>query len=213
MVLFPYWNLSLSIGPCSSFHGLGIFSTKVLLRYLSLTDSFLSCSSKLPVGSRSCWTPRYLTGRLVCQNRSNTLLCQCTHSVSPCHCKLKAHPLLYLETYSFSQFSLLLDSFGFLRRISPSPLRPLRTVLTLLPRSQPSFVLLSMQNKPEEEFFLQRYQSLTAESIVPHLSGSSAPFLAVLLPYLISDPDHGAWPDCWVSAKFLRVPKPRKEVG
>jgi len=37
----------------------------------------------------------------------------------------KAHPLRYLEAKSFSQFSLLLDSFGVLRGTSPFAHRPL----------------------------------------------------------------------------------------
>jgi len=43
--------------------------------------------------------------------------------------------------------------------------------------------------------------------IVPHLSLSGAPSLAVL-PSLITGPDLGAWTDCWLSAEFLRVPIP-----
>jgi len=42
--------------------------------------------------------------------------------------------------------------------------------------------------------------------IVPHLSFSGAPSLALLLSFLTSGPDLGAWPDCWVSVEFLHAP-------
>jgi len=38
--------------------------------------------------------------------------------------------------------------------------------------------------------------------IAPHLSLSNAPSLALLLPYLISGPDLGVWPDCWGSVEI-----------
>jgi len=30
--------------------------------------------------------------------------------------------------------------------------------------------------------------------------------MVLLLSFLISGPDFGAWPDCWISSKFLRTP-------
>jgi len=36
--------------------------------------------------------------------------------------------------------------------------------------------------------------------------GWQAPSLALLLLFLISGPGLGAWPNCWVSAKFLHTP-------
>jgi len=42
--------------------------------------------------------------------------------------------------------------------------------------------------------------------IVPHLSLSGAPSLALLLPFLTFGwMDLGAWPDCWVSMEFLNA--------
>jgi len=61
--------------------------------------------------------------------------------------------------YKVSQFCLLSDSFGFLGETGPSRSCPLWTVPTT--RSQ-SFVLLSMQDKTEGEFFLQHLQTLPA---------------------------------------------------
>jgi len=63
-----------------------------------------------------------------------------------------------------------------------------------------------MQDKTEE-FFLHHLRTHYAGSnsppsgiwIVPHLSLSDAPSLALLLPFLTSGPDLGAWPECWVS--------------
>jgi len=49
--------------------------------------------------------------------------------------------------------------------------------------------------------------------IVPHLNLSGMPSLALLLPFLTSDPDLGKWPDCWVSMEFLPTSIPRKESG
>jgi len=71
-----------------------------------------------------------------------------------------------------------------------------------VPRSQPSFVLLSMQDKTEEELFLQCWslvQDLTHLLDRPHLSFSGAPSSTRLLSSLISGPDLGAWSDfdCW----------------
>jgi len=43
-----------------------------------------------------------------------------------------------------------------------------------------------------------------------HLTLSGALFLELLLSLLISGPDLGAWPDCWVSVEFLHAPIPRK---
>jgi len=48
--------------------------------------------------------------------------------------------------------------------------------------------------------------------IVLHLNLSNVPSW-VLLPFLTSGPDLGAWPDCWVSTEFLRTPIPRKLSG
>ena len=38
-------------------------------------------------------------------------------------------------------------------------------------------------------------------------------FLAPLSLFSIYGPDLGVWPDCWVSAEFLRAPIPRKGSG
>ena len=50
-----------------------------------------------------------------------------------------------------------------------------------------------------------------------HDCPASKPFvnlsLAPLSPFLIYSPDLGVWPDCWVSAKFLRAPIPQKGSG
>jgi len=53
---------------------------------------------------------------------------------------------------------------------------------------------------------------ITSSLTVPHPSLSGAPSSA-LLPFLTSDPDLGAWPDCWVSVEFLHTPIPRKGLG
>jgi len=65
--------------------------------------------------------------------------------------------------------------------------------------------LLPMQDKTEGEFFLQHLRTPSTES-------DSPPSLA-LLPFLTSDSDLGAWPECWVSVKFLHAPIGRKGSG
>jgi len=65
---------------------------------------------------------------------------------------------------SFSQLPLLPDSFGFLGGTGPSPSYSLCS--TLLPRSQPFFVLLPMQDK-KEEVFMQRLRTPSAGSDSP----------------------------------------------
>jgi len=67
----------------------------------------------------------------------------------------------------FSLLPLLPDSFGFLRGTGPSPSYPLWALLTSLPRSQPCFVLLPMQNKKKGEFFMQRLWTPSAGSDLP----------------------------------------------
>jgi len=121
--------------------------------------------------------------------------------------------LRYLETKSFSLFSRLSDRFP--QRNWPFPIPPVS-----LPRSQPSFVLLPMQDKTEGEyvFFLQRLRTSTAGPnsspwIVPHLSLFGAPSLVLLLPFLSLVLDVWARPDSWVSVKFLHGPIPRKRSG
>jgi len=69
-----------------------------------------------------------------------------------------------VKTKSFSQLPLLPDSFSFLEGTGPSPSHPLWTVPTSLPRSQPSLVLLPMQDKTEEKLFVQRLRTPYAES-------------------------------------------------
>jgi len=49
--------------------------------------------------------------------------------------------------------------------------------------------------------------------IVPHLSLSGTPSLAIFLPFLTSSLDHRVWPYCWVSVEFLRAPMPWKGSG
>jgi len=102
--------------------------------------------TKLPVGPRLCWTP--LIWQIARHNElpdslaiiGVTLPFPCSQPASPIYYKDGTpHPLCYLETKSFS---LLPDSFGFLRGTGSSPLRLLWTVSTSLPWSQPSFVLL-----------------------------------------------------------------------
>jgi len=72
-----------------------------------------------------------------------------------------------METKSFSQLPLLPDSFAFLVGTGPFPSYPLWTISTSLPRSQPSFVLLFMQEKTEGEFFLQYLWTPPAGSDLP----------------------------------------------
>jgi len=74
---------------------------------------------------------------------------------------------LSIDTNSFSQLPLLPDSFGFLGGTGPSPFYPLWIVSTSLPRLQPSFVLLPMQDKTEGEFFMQRLRTSSAGSDSP----------------------------------------------
>jgi len=49
--------------------------------------------------------------------------------------------------------------------------------------------------------------------IAPHLSISAAPSLALLLPFLTSGPDLGAWLDCWVSVLCEVCPRPQPLEG
>jgi len=83
---------------------------------------------------------------------------------------------------------------------------------TVTPRSQPSFVFLSMQDKAEKNsscgYHLQDLSHLPLDCSASEPLG--APYLASLLPFLTSSPDLGVWLDCWVSVEFFRTPILRK---
>ena len=55
--------------------------------------------------------------------------------------------------------------------------------------------------------------SLISSSIVLLLNPFANLSLAPLFLFSIYGPDLGVWPDCWVSAEFLRAPIPRKGSG
>jgi len=63
---------------------------------------------------------------------------------------------------------------------------------------------ISFNWKCDKNYILTFGQTANTQSFltVPHLSLFGMPFLALLLPSLISGPDLGAWPDCWVSVEF-----------
>jgi len=111
--------------------------------------------------------------------------------------------------------------FGFLGGTGPSPSHPLwRTVPTSLPRSQPSLVILLMQDKTEREFFMQRLRTPFAgsDSTPPGLSRTrSSPARHLWLGTTSSIFD--LWSRPWgvagllVSVKFLHVLIPWKGSG
>jgi len=112
---------------------------------------------------------------------------------------------------------LLPNSLSFPGRTGPSPSHPLSTVPTSLPRSQPSLVLLPMQDNTEGEFFLQRLWTPFAGSNSPpsRLSRIWASPARILWHYFHFDlwPRPWAWPDCWVFLEFLYAPIPWKGSG
>ena len=55
--------------------------------------------------------------------------------------------------------------------------------------------------------------SVISSSIVLLLNPFANLSLAPLFLFSIYGPDLGVWPDCWVSAEFLRAPIPRKGSG
>jgi len=70
--------------------------------------------------------------------------------------------LIILIGVEILQLSRLPSSFGMLRGTGPSPSHLLCTVPTSLPQSQPSLVLLPMQNNTEEEFFWEHLRISSA---------------------------------------------------
>jgi len=87
LLIGPFPN-GLPVGPYPSLLGLSVSPTKVLLGYLgSFRILLLSCSSKLPVGPRSCWISWKWTGRIACQNWSNTPRYPCSLPPGSNHCK------------------------------------------------------------------------------------------------------------------------------
>jgi len=73
---------------------------------------------------------------------------------------------------------------------------------------------ISVHYTEEEQGYVEKFflQFTSPPGIVPHLSHSGRPSLT-LLPFLTSGPDLGAWPDCWISTKFLHTIIPRKGSG
>ena len=55
--------------------------------------------------------------------------------------------------------------------------------------------------------------SIISSSTVLRLNPFVNPSLAPLSLFLTYGSDLGVWPDCWVSAEFLRTPIPRKGLG
>jgi len=114
---------------------------------------------------------------------------------------------------SFSQLSLLPDSFGFFGGTGPSPTRPLETVHrchshSLLLSSYLCRIKRKDNSRSACGHQLQDLTYLFLHCAASELSGASS--LALLLSVLISDFDLGAWPDCWASEEFFRAPNPQK---
>jgi len=169
----------------------------------SLRLPLLPCGSGFPVGCRSRWASRWWASGLACRGRGSTPLCPCSQSTGSGHCKDRAYPLFYLER-GLSRGSLFC-------RIPSVCSEELSRVAA---RSRPTLVLLPVQDGAEGEFFFRRLQDwLTSFWIVSRLGLSSAPSLALLLPFLTSGPGLGAWPGCWVSVEFLRALIPQKVSG
>jgi len=91
------------------------------------------------------------------------------HSLSPMFPDLWPWPLQKLGTLAtlFGKLPIPPDSFVFLGGTGFFPSHPLWTVLTSLPQSQPSLVLLPMQDKTEAEFYLQHLRTPSAGSNLP----------------------------------------------
>jgi len=132
------------------------------------SDSRSSCVAKASSESAGhAGLPRNELANLLTKNWSNTSLRRCSQPASPSYCKDKKNPLYYLETKSFSQFSLLpSDELGLLCLA--------RCEQTLLPWSQPSFVLLPRQDKIKGEF-LQNLQSSVLQDLAHLLLDCFAP--------------------------------------
>ena len=61
-------------------------------------------------------------------------------------------------------------------------------------------------------YSLYRTSIISSSTVLP-LNPFVNLFLAPLFLFLTYGPDLGVWPDCWVSAEFLRSPIPRKGSG
>ena len=59
---------------------------------------------------------------------------------------------------------------------------------------------------------LYRTLIISSSTVLP-MNPIVNPSLAPISLFLIYGPDLGVWPDCWVSAEFLRAPIPRKGSG
>jgi len=175
-------------------------SAKLLLGYLGpIRLPFLWYSAKLPVCLWSCWTPGQWTGRLTCQNQSNTFLRRCTQSARPFHCKIT------LTRYStWSEFFPTILSFA---RYSPFPKRNCpdfaATVTAFF------WQLLFMQDKTGTRVLCSscgnQLQDLTHLLLYnPNLSLSVVLSLALFLSFFISGPV------CWVSTEFFHDSIQRK---
>jgi len=196
----------LPIGPCPAFHGPSVFQSN---SFWDIWDLSASLSFHVALGFQ--WVLS-LIGLL--SNELQTRLPKPEqHFSSPS--KDKAYQLYDLQAKSFSQLPLLPDSFGFLRGTGLLHLACCELSRLWCHDHSPCFVLLSMQDKTEEKFFFQRLRTSSAGSNSPSpglscIPSLSARHLCTTYSFLISDPDLGVWPDCWVSVEFFRALMPQK---
>ena len=95
--------------------------------------------------------------------------------------------------------------------------RPIRCELSRLRRHGHSFRLSSYLHRISRKDnsacsasgTLHRTSIISSSTVLP-LNPFVNLFLAPLSLFLTCGPDFGVWPDCWVSAEFLRTPIPRK---
>jgi len=159
------------------------------------------------VSLSNCKAKTYLPLHLKRQNLShNTLFCQIP-MVSSLLRGTITHNTLFCQIPMVS--SLLRGTGPFLPSL-------LLTVLTLLPQSQPSFVLLSIQDKNERRIILVVPEvitcsiQLTSFWIVLHLNLSGGTIFGTTSSIFNFWSRPGAWPDCWVSMEFLPTPSLRR---
>jgi len=194
------------VGPYPTLYGPSVSPAKVLLDIWDPSDfsSLHLCSTKLPVGPRSCWT--------FGNKRANTPRYPCSLPTGIDHYKDWTHSLLFVETKSFSQLPLLLpDSFCILRGTGPSSSHLLWTSRL---RCHGDSFLLSFhlcRIKQIENSSCSAFGHPLQDLTHLHLDCSSfEPLRRAILGTTFSifdlGPDLGAWPDCWVSVEFLHAP-------
>ena len=168
------------------------------------------------MGPRTSRSPRKWKSGFTCQN-----WCLSAHWCDPkpsphSYCQSPLFPIPQLETSHLSLPSELPSPRSLFGGTSSFSLHTQWALSSSLPWSQSSLIFTGSVERrilivvPVDTLYRT---SIISSSTVLLLNPFANLSLAPLSLFSIYGPDLGVWPDCWVSAEFLRAPIPRKGSG